>query len=102
MLNQQKMKDAREHEKALFDFDAEIDQLEKVEDRYPVVVPSILTHFQVKKTERPNFNAKILEDLAKMRKPLEQEEKPVIEINFHSKPPLPHPVSAKQTFKQMS
>lgn len=45
MLNQQKMKDAREHEKALFDFDAEIDQLEKVEDRYPVVVPSILTHF---------------------------------------------------------
>jgi len=51
--------DDEAHEKALFDFDDQIDDLEQVEDRYPVVLPppeeSVLNKFAVKKTMRPTF-----------------------------------------------
>ena len=32
-----KKREAQEHEKALFDFDEEINNLDEVQDRYPVV-----------------------------------------------------------------
>ena len=34
--------EARRHEKALFDFDEEINDLETVEDRYPVITPAMM------------------------------------------------------------
>ena len=34
-LKQEKIEEDKKHEKALFDFDHEIDDLEKVEERYP-------------------------------------------------------------------
>jgi hypothetical protein len=49
-----------EHEKALFDFDEEIDDLDTVDNRYPSVViekpkSKVPPRFQVKRAERPAF-----------------------------------------------
>ena len=75
------------HEKALFDLDGEINELENVADRYPVqpekggeckdeeekiVNPTgPQGRFFVKKTQRPAFlDPKVLADLAAIRQPL--------------------------------
>ena len=34
-LKKDKLREKMEHERALFDFDQDIDELEKVEERYP-------------------------------------------------------------------
>ena len=73
-----------QHEKALFDFDEEINDLENVTERYPVEKPQkespnkennnegmkeekkqevVKNPYAIKRTERPKFDTKILMDL---------------------------------------
>lgn len=71
-VEQEKLK----HEKALFDFEDGVDELETIADRYPPVpVETVkpeknnvfeheaIKEFAVKRTERPNFDPAILADL---------------------------------------
>ena len=62
------------HEKALFDFDEEIDDLDKVDNRYPSVIAErppkskVPPQFQVKRVERPAFlDNKIIQDIEKKK-----------------------------------
>ena len=49
-MENQKKEEAIEHEKALFDFDHEINDLDTVAERYP------FHRFMVRKTERPKMS----------------------------------------------
>ena len=65
---------AEQHEKALFDFDEEIDDLEQIENRYPaqpVDAPKppkskVPVQFQVKRAQRPAFLNNVLEKKEEM------------------------------------
>jgi hypothetical protein len=78
---EKKKQEKIEHEKALFDFDNEINELEGVEERYPVVKPIPEPEKEkesvIKKTMRPAclMNNDVLADLHKLRVKNEEQER---------------------------
>lgn len=74
-----RVEQAKEHERALFDFDEDINDLEKVTERYASLVktkneetkkPKEASGFVslVKRTERPNLPGNVLADLERIKK----------------------------------
>lgn len=81
-MKSQKVIQANETDKALFDFDEEIDNLNQVSNRYPHEQKSqVPKMFQVKRVVRPNLPKSVLDDINKMKKQMSVKDQSVKETS---------------------